>query len=108
MAMSDTLTSEEYGAYIKIAGRRGQQARETLSKHVAFVQAVQTEVGRELLKDLVNSYEDLLNKLASLQASDEEKMEYKAVRKLLLRWADRIIAYERSLEDVKKTISAGL
>lgn len=97
-----TVTAEQFANFLRKRGKYGQQTIEVLNKHMPFVEAIETEIGRELLKDAVGLHEALLMKVADLTATPEETMEYKAVRKILLKWSERIAAYNKEFEEIQK------
>jgi len=76
-------------------GRRGAATLSTLGKLQPFMQAIKTECGQELLRDLNTRYDELLNKIAELAATEEDKADFRAVRALILRWCEKINNYEK-------------
>jgi hypothetical protein len=96
------ITPEDIDRYLGRAGKHGERTLSLLGQYQGFISAIGTEIGKELLKDLVKEHEILLNKVADLEATDEEKMQYKVVRKMLVAWGDRITNYESKLKEIKK------
>ena len=86
--------------YVKSKGKAGSRTVEILSKNYKFLTAFQTEVGYELLKDLCSRHETLLGKVSDMEVTDAEKMEYKVVKDLILKWSDRISAYYGAVKTV--------
>ena len=94
-----TITAEQLANYIK---RHGSRTLGILGHFQPFVDAMHTEIGKELLRDAVSIHESLLSKVAELTATPEETMEYKAIRKILMMWAERITRYEKALAELSK------
>ena len=95
-------TSEEVDRYLIKMKRRGERTLSLLGKHQEFIVAMNTDVGKEILSDLVREHELLLDKIASLGVTDEEKMQYVIVRKMLLLWSEKIAAFENRIKEIKQ------
>ena len=79
--------------YIKTRGSKGEATIRILLKNRKFIDAMNTEVGQALLEDICKLHEEAFGKIAALQASDEDKMEYKVLQRLIDRFATRITDY---------------
>jgi len=88
-------------AYLQQSGKKGASTVSYLGKHEPFMKAIQSPLGRELLEDLCARHEQLLDKVGDLVATDEEKGEFKAVKKLIHDWSERISKYDKALQEVK-------
>lgn len=64
-----------------------------LAKNQPFVEATKTELGQELLKDMLNDMDILLAKIIDEKATELEKAEFRVLRKLSHKWIDRINKY---------------
>jgi hypothetical protein len=53
------------------------------------------------LGPLVKRHEELLDKVAELKATDQDKVEYQAVKRFLLEMAARLIEYNHKLKEIK-------
>ncbi len=100
--MDTTVTAEMLADYIKRNGSNDEKTRAVLWRYRPFVEAINSEVGKEILKDVITNHERLLLKVADLAATPEETMEYKATQKILLKWAEKIAKYEQSLAELTK------
>lgn len=97
-----TVTAEQLASYLKRTGRVGAKTLSILGHVQPFIDAMNTEVGREILKDAVTCHEELLTKVGTLTASDSEKMEYQALQSIIRRWAERISRYEKAMVELTK------
>jgi len=95
-----TTTPEQLADYLKRKGKFGSQTLSVLGRHHPFIEAIGSEIGKQLLKDAIGLHERLLSKVATLEATDAEKMEYKAVGSILLKWSERIATYEKALAEI--------
>ena len=68
------------------------------------MEAINSEVGKEILRDAILVHESLLTKVADLTATPEETMEYSAIRKVIMRWSDRIAKYEKNMAEITKGV----
>lgn len=100
--MSLYPTREEVDGYLAKMRRRGERTLSLLGQYQDFISAMNTTVGRELLADLVREHEGLLDKISNLNATDEEKMQYQVVRRILLAWSGKIAAFENKIQEIKK------
>ena len=90
--------------YIKTRGNTGNRTLEILGKNLKFIDALNTEVGLELLKDLVSMHETAFQKVASLDATDEDKVNYKLLQSLINKWSIHISYYFEALQKVNTTV----
>ena len=86
-------------AQTQVKGQRTLDAMHHMGRLHAFVQAVDSPIGIELIKDLAARYDKLLGKIALVEASDLEKIEYQVVAEIIHAWTLRIQTY---LDGVKK------
>lgn len=94
------LDNATIAAFLENTGKRGRDTLTALGKSQDFIDAINTEVGVELLKDLVLMYEENLMKVAELSATDEDKIKLKVTRALLAEWSSRILAYQARVRDI--------
>jgi hypothetical protein len=97
-------TREEVDNYLTKMRKRGERTISLLGQYNDFIVAMNTSVGRELLSDLVREHEGLLDKISGLDATDEDKMQYKVVRRMLLTWSGKIAAFENKVQEIKKAV----
>ena len=99
-----TVTAEQLANFLRRKGRVGSQTLSVLGKYRPFVEAINSEVGKEILRDAILVHESLLTKVADLTAAPEETMEYSAIRKVIMRWSDRIAKYEKNMAEITKGV----
>lgn len=85
-----------------LARKNGSRTLSILGHFRPFVEAMETEIGKEILQDAISLHEMLLMKVADLTATPEETMEYKAVRKIIRAWSERIARYEKAMSELTK------
>jgi len=95
------LAKEEVDSFLEKYRKRGERTLSLLGKLKGFIDAKDTEFGREFLSDLIVEHERLLDKIAAFEATEEERMEYKVVRKLLLRYSEKINIYHEAIKEIK-------
>lgn len=95
------ISQEQVIKFLREKGKRGAQTLSVLGKYAPFMQAIQTEIGAELLRDLNTKHDELLDRISSLTATDSDRAEYLAVKNMILRWADKISKYEMELNKLK-------
>ena len=94
-------TREEVELYLKNFGKRGEKVLSTLGKLQPFMECVQSEIGFTLLRDLIDRYEALLEKVSNLEATEIELLELKTTKSLILSFATRINEYNNRVSEIK-------
>ena len=102
-----TFNVEEINRFLELTKQKGAQLLSDLGKLVPFIEAVyNSEVGKEILKDDLQKYEELLKKVQNLEATEEEKAEYRYLRNTRLpRVVGRIHAFLKRVEAIKEIAS---
>ncbi len=88
--------------YMNRSRMRGQNTLTFLAKNAAFMQAIDSPIGMELLKDLAARHTLLLEKVASLDSQDRDKIELQVVREIMELWSMRITKYLAGLDGIGK------
>jgi len=102
-----TLTLQEVEKYLQKYRKRGERTVSLLGKYKELIDAVNTDFGKQFLYDIITEHELLLEKVASIEATPEEISEYKATRKILLKYSAKISAYYEGMELIKQSIMKG-
>lgn len=74
---------------------------EQLAKESPFVEAIQSEVGQELIKFWLIEADRLLAKIIDEKATDEERAEFRVIKKQVNNIVSRVNEYHRKLNDYK-------
>ena len=98
------ITPNALAKFLATTKKRGAMTLSILGEKSKFIDAVNTDIGQQLLGDLVEMHETLLKKISNNGASDYDRSEYKIVKEMLVRWSERIENYNRRLEEVKKAM----
>jgi hypothetical protein len=98
----NTVTAERLANFLRRKGQAGARTLSVLGHFQPFVEAIGSEIGKELLQDAITNHERLLLKVAALEATPEETMEYKAYRGIIMRWSERIAQYEKAMAELAK------
>ena len=101
MEQGESFDLEKVERLLLKTGKRGAQLLSVLGRQQSFIRAIESEIGRELLKDALSITEGLLEKIISEEAVEAERAEYRAFKKILITWAQRIETYQRNLEKIK-------
>jgi hypothetical protein len=83
--------------YVKTQGLRGKRSIEILSRNLHFLDVFNTEIGFQLLNDLVMMHSQALEKICAFDSKPEERMRYQCLEELIMRWNSKIKAYEDTL-----------
>uniref|UniRef100_A0A6H1Z9F7 Uncharacterized protein n=1 Tax=viral metagenome TaxID=1070528 RepID=A0A6H1Z9F7_9ZZZZ len=90
-----TFSVDEITRFMSLNSRKATRVLSDLGKLIPFIEAVyNSEVGREILKDDIDRYSELFNKVMDLSANDEEKAEYRYLKNTRLpRVTNRLSAF---------------
>jgi len=96
------VTPDEIEKFLAVHGTKGVKTLSVLGKDRHFMLAIRSEIGQELLRDLMAIMEHKLNKIIELKASELEKAEYTAYRKLFFSWVGKIKRFEKNRAKIKE------
>jgi len=83
--------------------KRGVKVLTVFRDNKNFCDAINTEIGFELLKDLTAQEDNLLMKIADNKASEKEKVKYEVIKELINTWSIRV----KTTENLAKKINEG-
>ena len=102
---ANVLTKEKLDYLKTRGGAAGSRTLKILGENLKFIDALNTDLGFELLKDLVERHETLMMKIGKIDATDEDKIEYKLCQHMINRWASRIKTYQETYQKVDKKLN---
>lgn len=80
----------------RIGSENASQLLGVLGKDRSFLDALDTVVGQELLKDLIVSIERIMGIILNEKDDDNDRAELRAYMSILKRWQGRIKTYNRN------------
>ena len=102
------LSKEELTIFLGKQRGRGQELLALLNRQKKFHDAINSDVGRELLSDLIGIMDNRLQKIVEEKATPQELAEYRVARLLLSAWEKRFSEYLQNLGKVKKVVYSGI
>ncbi len=101
----DGINPDSMKQYISGLTKRRANTLKLLGKdHAALTAFFDTEMGQELFGWLQGKHEELLTKIASIRASEEDKIAYGLAHEWLLYWSERYDRYLRALKGIEGTV----
>lgn len=94
------ITADILANYMKKNQRTWSRTLAVLGDTQPFMDAVNSETGRELLKEAISTHEALLSKIARMTATEEEKMEFRVISGILVKWSEKIDRHKKARETV--------
>jgi hypothetical protein len=82
-------------------GKRSERVTRMLESNADLYEAFSSKLGKVMLKDTMEEMDGLFEKIVSLEATDQEKVEYKVLREKISLWASRINAYRRAAQMIE-------
>lgn len=95
------VTLSQVNQYLMKNKKRGEIALSLLGQYQGFIDAWRTEIGKEILGDLVTRYETLLKVISELDATPEQKIEFTVVKNMLTTYGDKVNMYSKLINDIK-------
>lgn len=71
-----------------------------------FIEAITSSIGKELLKDLATIAEDRLDKIIKEDATPQDKADFRVCKSLLIKYGNKINAYEKNLAKLRGEVNA--
>jgi hypothetical protein len=102
------LSKDEFSGYVNRVGpAKAKEQFSILGKLDTFVSAAETDIGRELLKDIREmevalNVDQIMKSYKTPQEKEEDRLLLKAFVMIGLRWSDRINKYEKALNDMRQ------
>ena len=72
-----------------------------LGQQKKFIDVIQSDIGQQLLKDIMVDMDRLLEKNLNMDLTDEERIEYKVLDRLSGIWIDRIHNHLKTVKRIK-------
>jgi hypothetical protein len=103
------LSSEDQAKLIKISKKMGgdnaKALLNALARDKAFVDAVLSPLGQELLTDAVKEVETKIALILSEKDTPEDRAEVRALMSIVGRWQKRINIYDQNKEKMLKALT---
>lgn len=102
------ITEEDRRKLEKLAKRIGAENAKTLltvlGRDKVFLDAFQSPLGQELLKDVIFAIEDKLSLILNEKDKPKDRSELKAYQTILRSWSGRIKKYNQNKEKLMKEL----
>jgi len=85
----------------RMGGENASRLISVLAKNKEFVNAIETPVGQELVKDIVMCVENIMGVIMNEKDSDKDRADLRAYLNILNRWQGRIAQYNADYEKFK-------
>jgi len=89
---------QQFESFVGKEGRKAAHILSNLGKKKKFVDALATDVGQELLKDILRMSESKLNKIIDDKADEFDRATFKLCKFLANKWADRVNSYNHGMQ----------
>lgn len=93
--------SQQIEKFLETHRDKAAKVISVLAKRAKFKVAIETDIGQELMIDALSSMEELLDKIIMERATKEEKADFRALRKIMTKWQDKIAAYNKAVYKVE-------
>lgn len=86
---------------LSVGSKNANRVFRYLYKTKSFIDAMETDLGKELLSDLVKIMDKNLNNII-IRGDKESRIGFKIAEELLIAWCDKINSYNQTLIKVKQ------
>jgi hypothetical protein len=83
-------------------GKKAQKLLHVLSKTDGFVKAFNSPIGQEVMEDALEVAEEILDKIVNETASDADRAEFRALKKIIARWQNIVATHNGALNELQK------
>jgi len=93
------------GAIERFEKKHSQKAARILSalgKAQPFNEAIETEIGQELLKDAIIRMNEIVELIVEEKSTENDRAEFRALKRVTLAWSSKIETYRKNLDEVMK------
>jgi hypothetical protein len=97
--MSDPSV-KQIEAYMERHGKRAEMTLKQLGKDLAFVQAIGSPIGQELLKDDVDRLHELLEKIWNESISTQDMSEFRFLKQRINKVSTRLNEYAKKQQEI--------
>lgn len=95
------VTPSHIENFLAVHGKKGVRTLSLLGKIGRLREALETPIGQALLKEIMTKMEVRLQKIATMEASDEDIIEYRVLNDLFVSYADQIARYYKLADKIK-------
>ena len=97
----NSVSPEKLRGFLDRNGKAGARVLSILGKTQSFCNAIQTPIGQEILGEVVNRLEHLLEKIIAEKSTPEDRAEYRVLKSLSMKWAEKINKHQIALEKLQ-------
>jgi len=101
------ITNEAIEKFVSTHGNRAGMVISALAQKSKFKEAIESDIGQELMADVLASMEEILPKIINEKATTQEKAEFRALRMIANKWQDRLAAYNREARKITNNTLKG-
>lgn len=105
--MSELHTTDVETFIRNVGIKNADRVLKVLSKHVAIYEAMNAPLGQILMKEVMDNIDQLLEKIIEEKASDQDKADFRAYKRIAESWANKILAYKEGITQIKETNNKG-
>lgn len=98
------ITIETINKFRSIHGQSGAKTLSLAGKYLVFTEALSSEIGQEILRDVMIKMEILLEKIIEETASKKEHAEYRVLKDIFNRWAKKIAIFEEAQKKIREGV----
>lgn len=101
--MTDLHTTDVEMFIRNVGVKNADRVLKVLSRHVAIYEAMNTPLGQIFMKEVMDNIDLILEKIIEEKATDQDKADFRAYKKIAESWANKILAYKEGITQIKET-----
>jgi hypothetical protein len=95
------FTTKEFNDYLLKEGKSAKKIISVLAKNSAFMAAMGTSIGQEILKDVVIRMEEILDLIVEEKDDADIRAELRALKHITNTWAQRVNSTQAAAKKAK-------
>jgi len=96
------ITIENIERFLSVHGQRGTKTLSLMGKNQKIIDALSSNIGQQILHNVMIKMEKILPKIIQLKATDNEIIEYRILSELFNDWSNKIALFERARKEIKE------
>jgi len=89
------LNEAAVNQFVETHKKHAARVLDILGKRTPFIEALKSEVGRELLNECAIEMELILDKLIDETADEKDRADFRSYKRIATRWAEKVNEYNK-------------
>jgi hypothetical protein len=98
----EDITGHDMDKFLAVHSKqKGVLVTGFIKANIGIASALSSDIGKDILKESLSRMNYLLEKIVDNSIDDEERVEYKILRSIITKWADKINNWNKVTKGIK-------